>query len=76
MIDAISECLPRIRIYEKLKSHPTLQTALRDLYISVIEFSTLALKYFNRNAFCTCSQLSNSATTLTQKMDSSCDPPN
>ncbi|KAH6698319.1 hypothetical protein BKA61DRAFT_622021 [Leptodontidium sp. MPI-SDFR-AT-0119] len=51
MIETISDCLPRLRIYEKLNKHPALQTAFLRLFTSIINFSVVTLRYLNRNAF-------------------------
>ncbi|KAH7363842.1 hypothetical protein BKA65DRAFT_123437 [Rhexocercosporidium sp. MPI-PUGE-AT-0058] len=51
MIETVSDCLPRLRIYEKLNKHPALQTSFLQLFTSIIDFSVLTLRYLNRNAF-------------------------
>ncbi|KAG4441335.1 hypothetical protein IFR05_003198 [Cadophora sp. M221] len=51
MIETVSDCLPRLRIYEKLNEHPALQTAFLQLFTSIINFSVVTLRYLNRNAF-------------------------
>ncbi|KAF2261856.1 hypothetical protein CC78DRAFT_535313 [Lojkania enalia] len=50
VVEMMSENLPRLEIYAKLRLHPVLQIAMLNVFTDVIEFSIKAYKFFQRNA--------------------------
>ncbi|KAL9102265.1 MAG: hypothetical protein Q9163_002575, partial [Psora crenata] len=48
LLEMITECLPRLEVYEKLQSHEILQVALLHIFTDVVDFSVQAFQFFQR----------------------------
>ena len=48
MLETITECLPRLEIYEKLKLSKVLQAALLKVFTDVVEFAVRPYQFFQQ----------------------------
>ena len=48
LLESITESLPRLEVYEKLKSDNILQVALLNVFTDVVDFAVRAFQFFRR----------------------------